>query len=405
MTPAIPPARAKRVLHIGKYFPPHVGGMESYLRDLMCALAKLGVQTSALVHQSQSGVSASEERFSADRVEFSVSRAATWGRLLFTPLSPGFPWLLDRLIKRDQPDVLHLHLPNPSAFWALILPSARRLPWVIHWQSDVLTNRSHWLLKLAYLIYAPFESALLKRAHSIVATSPPYLATSKALIKFATKCSVIPLGIEDRFGGRARDNESLDADAAPAPGTSPVTPLKVLAIGRMTHYKGFDVLLRAIAQTEGVTLDLVGDGDQAASLRQLADCLDLSHRVRFHGLLDDDARDTLLARCDCLCLPSNDRTESFGIVLLEAMSASKPCVVSDIAGSGMSWLVEDGKTGLVAPTNHVEGLAAALCQLRDDPGFAARMGKNGREKFLKALTIEASALAIRDLYENLPSGG
>lgn len=405
MTPAAPQARTKRILHIGKYFPPHVGGMESYLRDLMFALAKLGVRTSALVHQSQSDVSASEEQFSADRAEFSVSRAATRGRLLFTPLSPGFPWLLDRLIKRDQPDVLHLHLPNPSAFWALILPSARRLQWVIHWHSDVLTSKSHWLLKLAYRIYAPFESALLAKAHSIVATSPPYLATSKALIKFATKCSVIPLGIEDRFSDRARDNESLDADAAPASGTSPVTSLKVLAIGRMTHYKGFDVLLRAIAHTEGVTLDLVGHGDQAASLRQLADCLDLSHRVRFHGLLDDNARDTLLARCDCLCLPSNDRTESFGIVLLEAMSAAKPCVVSDIAGSGMSWLVEDGKTGLVAPTNHVAGLAAALCQLRDYPGFAARMGKNGREKFLKALTIEASALAIQELYENLPAGG
>ena len=62
------------------------------------------------------------------------------------------------------------------------------------------------------------------------------------------------------------------------------------------------------------------------------------------------------------------------MVLLEAMSAAKACVVSDVEGSGMSWLVEDGETGLVTPTNDVDGLTDALCRLRDDrachsPGF------------------------------------
>ena len=91
------------------------------------------------------------------------------------------------------------------------------------------------------------------------------------------------------------------------------------------------------------------------------------------------------------------------MVLLEAMSAGKACVVSDVEGSGMSWLVEDGKTGLVAPTHDTNGLTDALCRLRDDPELAARLGQNGRQKFLTALTIEASARAIRDLYDQLPS--
>lgn len=106
---------------------------------------------------------------------------------------------------------------------------------------------------------------------------------------------------------------------------------------------------------------------------------------------------------DCLCLPSTDRTESFGMVLLEAMSVAKACVVSDVEGSGMSWLVEDGKTGLVAPTQDINGLAEALCLLRDDPELAATLGQNGRQKFLAALTIEASAEGIRNLYHQLPS--
>jgi rhamnosyl/mannosyltransferase len=91
------------------------------------------------------------------------------------------------------------------------------------------------------------------------------------------------------------------------------------------------------------------------------------------------------------------------MVLLEAMSAAKACVVSDVEGSGMSWLVEDGETGLVTPANGVDGLARALCQLRDEPNLAVRLGLKGRQKFLTELTIEASAEAIRDLYHDLRS--
>ncbi len=393
----------KKVLHIGKYFPPHVGGMETYLLNLMRALTALNIIPCALVHQSKTSLTSVEESFSANGSALRVVRAATWCKLLFTPISPGFPLLLHRLIKRDQPDLLHLHLPNPSAFWALVLPSARHLPWVIHWQSDVRTQSSHWLLKLAYWVYSPLESALLKKADKVIVSSPPYLATSQPLAKILGKCAVIPLGIDDRFGDQTLNDSTLVSEIAGKSSTKTAGSLNVLAIGRMTHYKGFDVLLRAIAQTEGITLDLVGHGELTQSLERLKDSLNLSARVRFHGLLDDNAKDALLSRCDCLCLPSTDRTESFGIVLLEAMSAAKACVVSDVEGSGMSWLVEDGETGLVAPTNDVNGLTDSLCRLRDDPALAIRLGLKGREKFLATLTINASAEAIQDLYHHLTS--
>ena len=396
-------ATAKKVLHIGKYFPPHVGGMETYLLNLMNALAALNIIPCALVHQSKASLTSVEESFSANGSALRVVRAATWCQLIFTPISPGFPLVLHRLIKRDQPDLLHLHLPNPSAFWALALPSARRLPWVIHWQSDVRTQRSHWLLKLAYQIYAPFESALLKKADTVIVSSPPYLATSQPLAKVSDKCVVIPLGINDRFGDQTDNASAMVRAREGKTSAKNVGNLNVLAIGRMTHYKGFEILLRAIAQTERITLDLVGHGELTRSLERLKDSLNLSARVRFHGLLDDSAKDTLLTRCGCLCLPSTDRTESFGMVLLEAMSAAKPCVVSDVEGSGMSWLVEDGETGLVTPANDVDGLATALCQLRDEPNLAIRLGLKGRQKFLTGLTIEASAEAIRNLYHDLPS--
>ena len=50
----------------------------------------------------------------------------------------------------------------------------------------------------------------------------------------------------------------------------------------------------------------------------------------------------------------------------------------------MSWLVEDGKTGLVTPANDVDSLTDALCRLRDDPDLAIRLGLKGRQKFVSA---------------------
>ena len=85
----------------------------------------------------------------------------------------GHMW---RVIRNNAPDVLHIHMPNLSAFWALLLLSARRIPWVIHWHADVEASRYRISLRLGYPHYFIFERALLERADSIIVTSPQYVA-------------------------------------------------------------------------------------------------------------------------------------------------------------------------------------------------------------------------------------
>ncbi|MEK9877428.1 MAG: glycosyltransferase, partial [Betaproteobacteria bacterium] len=297
----------------------------------------MGIDVAALVHQSKLGVKTTHEHHETNNSTLAITRVASWCRLLFTPISPTFPFALSRLIRRYQPDILHLHLPNPSTFWLLLLPSARRLPWVVHWQSDVLTTKSSAVLRICYGCYRIFERWLLRRANKIIVTSSQYLDSSPAIAPFREKCCTIPLGVIDRFATARSETIKPSSDG----------PLQILAIGRLTHYKGFDVLLRAIAETDNTELDLVGTGEQFMNLTSLAQKLGIAERVRFHGRLSDQDRDSLLQICDCLCLPSIDRTESFGVVLLEAMSAGKPCVISEVPGSGMTSLVEAGNTGIV----------------------------------------------------------
>ena len=387
---------ALQVLHIGKYFPPYTGGMETYLRDAMTSLSRREIDSVALVHQSEIGFRSSNETYETGGQSLPVTRAAVWIRLLFTPISPTFPWLLNRLIKRHQPDILHIHMPNVSAFWALFLPSARRIPWVIQWQSDVLASEHSRGLRLFYTLYRPFERAMLKRAKAIIASSPPYLESSMPLRDFRGKCSVIPLGLDPS----TLSDQPLPKASQPDSQES-TTTLQVLAIGRLSYYKGFDYLIRAVAQLEGIQVHLIGKGDQEATLKALANDLCVGNKIIFHGQLPANELAQQFARCDCVCLPSIERTEAFGLVLLEAMYFAKATLVSDVPGSGMGWVVDDGVTGLKIPPGNIAELTAALRFLRENRDKIAVFGRNGRDKFDQQFHIDQSTADIARLYSRV----
>ena len=385
-----------KVLHIGKYFPPYTGGMETFLRDAMASLSRRGIDSEALVHQSGISIRSSEEIYEAGGQSLPVSRAAVWLRLLFTPISPTFPCLLNRLIKRRQPDILHIHMPNVSAFWALALPRARGIPWVIQWQSDVLASEHSRGLRLFYAVYRPFERAMLKRAKVIIVSSPPYLESSQPLQGFREKCSVVPLGLDPSNLRHPKDGDS----SRPTNGDK-VTTLQVLAIGRLTYYKGFDYLIRAVANLEGVQVHLIGTGDREKTLKALADELGAGDKIIFHGHLADDELAQQFASCDCVCLPSIERTEAFGLVLLEAMHFGKATIIADVPGSGMGWIVDDGVTGLKTAPADIGELTEALRFLRENRDKIAVLGRNGRSKFDQQFHIDQSTADIARLYSRV----
>jgi glycosyltransferase involved in cell wall biosynthesis len=384
-----------KILHVGKYFPPYCGGMETYLRDLMAGLARRNIDNSALVHQSDISFKSRHERYNASGRELPVTRAAVWARLLFTPVSPTFPWLLKRAIKQQKPDVLHLHLPNVSAFWALLLPGARNIPWLVQWQSDVLASRHSLGLRLFYALYRPFERAVLEKCAVIICSSPPYLNSSEALAEFRDKCTIVPLGLDP--ANLAYLNDSVES----ASGRLDNAPLQVLAIGRLTYYKGFEYLIRAAAEVDNIQVHLVGQGDQESALKTLTAELALEHKVFFHGHLPDEELAGQYANCDCVCLPSIERSEAFGLVLLEAMYWGKPTIASDVPGSGMGWIVDHGVTGLKVSPENTEDLASALLYLEQHRDKIAHLGKNGRDKFDGQFHIDRCAESIAQIYQQI----
>lgn len=382
-----------RVLHIGKFFPPHPGGIERTSADLCGGLATNGVAVAMLAH-AEPGTA----RTTTDVVSgVDVTRVACLGQFLYAPMSPSFPLQLRRVIARFRPDILHFHMPNTSAFSALMIPSAKRIPWIVHWHADIPLDSRRTALRAAYRLYRPWERALLRRANAIIATSPDYADSSAAIAPWRTKVHVVPLGIPDASTTSRDTTKSI---------LWPNAPLRVLAVGRLSYFKGFDVLLRAIAEVPEAALVLIGDGACASDLRRLARTLNIESRVNFAGRVDMSPEgDAVLAAAyssaDVFCLPSTERAESFGIVLLEAMRAGVASVSSAIQGSGVNYVVRDGETGLMVAPGDPSVLAAAIRRLRDDVDLRHKFGAAGRLRFAEEFTLDASVTRTLQLYQKV----
>ena len=371
---------AMRILHIGKYFPPDVGGMETYLADLIAAQQAQGLDVHALVHGTPH----------RDDPQW-LTRVPCYGKLLYAPLAPGFRRALKRCIAGFAPDVLHIHLPNTSAFWALTADCARDIPWVIHWHSDVVTSRIRRKLALAYRLYRPFEQAMLAQAHAVIATSPDYLAASEPLSAWRAKSVAIPLGLHIQT-----QSETSQTPAHWQPGM-----FRLLSIGRLAYYKGFTTLIRAVAQLPNVELLIAGDGE---SHRELAALIAESTpagqppRTRLLGHVSEDQKAQLLAECELFCLASRERTEAFGMVLLEAMQHGKPCLVSDLPGSGMPWLIRETGAGDTVAVDDVAAWRASIEAARQDTSQREAWGNKGKQALANRFDIQHSAADITQLY-------
>jgi glycosyltransferase involved in cell wall biosynthesis len=372
-------APALRVLHLGKFFPPHHGGMEVFLADLIGAQRAQGMEACALVHGDAL----------PDDPPW-LWRVPVQGHLVYAPVALAYRRRLRQAIAHFKPDVLHLHMPNNSVFWALTLSCAKEIPWVVHWHSDVVVTKLRVLLALAYRLYRPFEQAVLEKAKRIVVTSPPYLDASEPLQEWREKCAVVPLGLKPLALAASEDFAPWGA------GT-----LRVLSIGRLTYYKGFETLIAAVAQTPGAELLIAGDGELRATLQGQIESFasaGVPQRIRLLGSVSDAQKHGLLASCDLFCLASRERTEAFGVVLLEAMGHGKACLVSDLPGSGMPWVVSTSNAGKTCQAEDVPAWRAALEWMVAHADERDAMGRAGYKYLNERLTVDVCAHLLAREY-------
>jgi len=283
---------------------------------------------------------------------------------------------------RAEAEIYHLHFPYPLGEVAYLLRPRGRL--VVTYHSDIVRQRN------LFRFYRPLLGRLLRQADAILVTSPQYLQSSPVLRPVAAKCRVVPLGIDlGRF-------DAFDPDRVAAWRAKLGTPL-VLFVGRFRYYKGLDYLLEALRLVPEARLGLVGDGPEGPRLRRLVAQYGLGSRVTFLGTLSDDELPAIYRAADVYVLPATERSEAFGISLLEAMAAGLPVITTEL-GTGTSYVNQHGETGLIVPPRDPGALAAALAELLADPERRRAMGAAGRKRVEAEFTLDRLVKDVLRVY-------
>jgi glycosyltransferase involved in cell wall biosynthesis len=377
--PEGPPAL--RICHLGKYYAPSSGGIESHVRTLAHAQAELGARVQVFCINHRAGPTSHEHDGPVAVERF--GRAASAAKLDVCPD-------LRAALARVEADIVHLHVPNPTMILAL-LASGLQAPLVVTYHSDLIRQR------VRAALFRPLERLAYRRVRAILPTSPLYPAGSRFLRPYADRLQVLPHGIDL---GPYLDPTAEDQEEAARIRARFAGPLW-LGCGRMVYYKGFHNAIRALEHVRG-TLLLIGDGPDRPALQDEARRLDLSDRVALLGHVPRVVPYYLAA--DAFWFPSNARSEAFGIVQVEAMASGCPVINTRIPHSGVSWVSPHEETGLTVPVDDPEALAAAAVRLLTEPGLRDRLAAAAQARAIREFDHRTMAARCLAIYRGVLAG-
>lgn len=365
-----------KILLVNKAYPPHLGGVETVVRQLA-----RGMRASHDV-----AVLCFGERECVENLEgVRVHRVRPLFRVGSAPL--GWSYLTAYRRLAAWADVVHFQSPNPMGELVRVLcPSKQKT--VATYHGDAV--RPRWLLPFYDLLMRFF----LRRCDGVAVTNPNVLQTSRVLAKSKFPLKIVPIGVDPaRFvPGEAGEARRL---------ARRLKGFKLMFSGRLVYYKGVEVLLEALGHLKAdgleVSVLIVGEGPRKEALEAWVEKNGLSENVTLLPPQPEDVYTALFREVDCFVLPSLFPVEAFGIVLLEAMASGLP-VVSTELGTGTSWVNRDGETGLVVCPGDAPALARAVAFLAAHPKERQRMGRNAAARVEDCFTEAAMLRAYEALY-------
>ena len=236
----------------------------------------------------------------------------------------------------------------------------------------------------------PFVRFTAKRSSIIQATTEE---TAQRLHKMGIK----DVGVVAAIGLPQQDINFLSEYSIPD-----ANPIRFISIGRLLHWKGFHLGLRAFASSnlQDAEYWILGDGAEFNQLQNLAKNLGISQQVKFWGKL---SREETLARLkDCHVLVHPSLHDSGGWVCLEAMAAARPVICLDLGGPGVQVSAETGfKVEALNPQEAVKNIATSMTQLVENPQMRIHMGKAGRKLVRETYSWQARGERLSQLYKQI----
>jgi len=372
-----------RVCHLGKYYPPASGGIETHLQTLAQAQARLGLDVEVLCINHKPGPSVSEQDGPV-----AVTRFKPLVAVKKLEVSPSLIWTLRRL----RADILHMQVPNPTMLLAMAI-ARPRIPLVITYQSDVVRQR------VLGALFRPIERLVYRRVRQVLPTSPPYAEGSAFLQAYRDRIRVLPMGLDLEPYLNPPADDRRKAEELKARYTGPLW----LACGRLIYYKGLHNAIRALPHVPG-TLLIVGDGPERATLAAEARLNGVDGRVVFLGDLPCRQIVPYYHAATAFWFPSNFKSEAFGLVQVEAMASGCPVLNTHIPGSGVPWVSRHDETGLTIPVDDPAALARAANRLLNEPGLRQRLADAGRVRAQRDFDDRVMAARSIEVYRDILQG-
>ena len=354
------------------------GGVQSHIRDLAEHLIEEGHYVSVLTPISDDSVKHEDYVVNAGK-PISIPVNGSVARVLFGPIASS---RAKQWIASGNFDLLHLHEPAIPSL-SLLACSAAEGP---------LVGTFHVSTPKKKAIYAigPILEPIVEKLNARIAVSE--LARSTLKDHFDTDAVVIPNGIDGQKYANAKVNSEYSNGHT------------VGFIGRIEEpRKGLQVLLDSLSIVARFIPDVqflvAGPGDSNEFTKKLNP--QLKSRVKFLGLLSNEEKERFLKSIQIYVAP-NTGSESFGIILTEALSAGTAVVASDIPA--FKAVLENGEAGELFKNEDSADLAKVLVALLRDDDKRKRLGENGR---LSAQKYDWQVVAeqIENVYEMAIAGG
>ena len=361
--------RRLRIALIASSYAPHIGGVEEHVAQVSRALRSQGHAVEVWSvdrgrRPAASGVESPPVRYLPTPLP-----ARTAAALLRYALAAPAAWRQWRLAAREfRPDALVVQCFGPNGVYALRLHRATGIPLMVVSHGETLGDDNGAFAR-SRLLRDSLRAAL---AASSAHAAPSRYVLDDLTARFgAGEGTIIPNGVGrmPAFDAPAREQDLL------------------VAVGRLGRMKGFDLLIDAFAAVEHGRLDIVGDGPERDALQQQISALGLDDRVRLLGERDAAGVAERIAAATAVVVPS--RSESFGIVALEAWRGGAPLVMTSRGGAAE--FIRDGEDGLLVDPEDTAALTDALRRMLSDSPLRDRLAEAGLDR-VKAFSWPRVAL-------------
>lgn len=376
-----------KVLLATAYLPPHLGGVERYVRNLSAGLVQQGCEVVLVATRDQDTDEAHTREIFAgvgvDRIHLLPTR---W-RFSNTPVGTGWWRALRRIVAEEQVDLVNGHAPVP-VLADIAARATRGVPFVLTYHAGPLQPVGN-VLDLAASAY---QRLVLPRT---VARADLVIGASDYPLR--------------ELPGRVRQHANVPAvvdteEFTPGSDTVPGRIVFVANLDEAASYKRLDEVLEALVVIKAgrpeAHLEVVGEGDARPRYERQAAHLGLTDSVHFRGALAGRELAQAYRAAAVHVVPSS--FDSYPTVLLEAMASGIPSVATDVGD--VASMMRPGVTGELIATHRPDLLADRVGRLLDDPAAARQMGALARERAVAEFGVAAMGRNTVAAYRKVLTG-